>query len=209
MNKHVSFVMIGLMMVSVANANLLLNGGFELPGGHSTIDASGHWTEFGTVNQKIQSAAWASNEGLAGAWLHGWNNDRDGGFYQDVTMFAGIECSLSGEFRIETHFVISGHLELALIWLDGEDAVISSEVLDIDAAQAADGVWHMQYVRGYAPAGTAKARSQVYWTTADQTGPNPRWVMVDNLILEPSLCCPEPATLALLGLGALVLRRRK
>ena len=82
--------------------------------------------------------------------------------------------------------------------------VLGSSELDIDALNANDGVWRQFSVSGIAPAGTASVQARASFLDGVlQTG-NPQSAFVDDLVLTP-----EPTSLALIGLGALALIRRR
>ena len=205
MKRLAVVAVLALLMATSVQANLLINGDFETPTGHGTLTAGG-WTELGGA-QGIQAAGWAAEPPSAqAAWLKGWNNNIDSGFYQDVDITPGEAYILDGGFKIQGNFMLSGNIDMELIWLDIADSEINRDVLDVDAVVANDGVWAHQSLVSTAPLNAVKARSQIHWTTVDQTGGDPRSAMVDNLSLE---VVPEPATLSLLALGGLAVLRRK
>ena len=184
-----------LVVLAIAggtHADLLINGDFETPAGNGTLAAAG-WTEIAGA-QGIQAAAWAAEPPSAqGAWLKGWNNNIDSGFYQDVADIIPDEVYiLDAGFKIQGNFMLSGNIDMELIWLDIADIEIAREVLDVDAVVANDGVWVHQSLVSTAPLDAVKVRCQIHWTTVDQAGGDPRSAMVDNMSLEISQLARNP-----------------
>ena len=205
MKRLAIVAVLALLMATSVQANLLVNGDFETPTGNGTLTVGG-WTELGGA-QGIQAGVWAAEPPSAqGAWLKGWNNNVDSGFYQDVEITPGEVYILDSGFKIQANFMISGNIDMELIWLDVADGEIARDVLDVDSVVAHDGSWVHQSLVSTAPVDAAKARCQIHWTTVDQTGGDPRSAMVDNISLE---VVPEPATLSLLAFGGLAVLRRK
>lgn len=183
--------------------DLLINGDFETPDltgvtPPAVVITEGGWTEFGNVtgigSHSIQRAGYAAEPPSAqGAWLKGWNNNRDCGFYQDVAdITPGETYVLDGGFRIQSNFMLSGNVDMELIWLDAADDEIGRETLDVDSVMVSLDVWFHVSITSTAPLGAAKARCQIHWTTVDQTGANPRSAFVDNMSLEMLVMAKDP-----------------
>jgi hypothetical protein len=183
--------------------NLLVNGDFETPDltgvtpPVATLTAGG-WTEFGTVGiptQEIRAATYAAEAPSAqGVWLKGWRDNEDAGFYQDVADIApGDTYVLDGGFKVQANFTQSGNVDMELIWLDAVDEEIGRETLDVDSIVPNDNTWgpHLS-ITSTAPAGTAKARCQIHWTTGDQILTGQASTFVDNMSLEMLVMAKDP-----------------
>jgi len=93
---------------------------------------------------------------------------------------------------------------LAIDFLDAGNDVISSAVLDVDAVNLNDGVWRQFSVGGVAPAGTVSVQARASFLDGVLQLSNPQSAFVDDFDLTP-----EPSSLALIGLGAMALIRRR
>ena len=216
------------LMSSAAMASLLTNGTLETPDEHETNNATG-WTltEVGVdgAGAPLDTASFVdfgaggnhTPGGHRGLWfrsfmgglIQGGSTEVDAILTQAVAGSAGTSYDLSAWYRYETFY--SGGDEfrdtqtiLAIDFLDGMGGVLGSSELDIDALNANDGVWRQFSVSGIAPAGTASVQARASFLDGVlQTG-NPQSAFVDDLVLTP-----EPTSLALIGLGALALIRRR
>jgi len=184
--------------------NLLVNGDFETPDltgvtPPAVVITEGGWTEFGNVTgigaHSIQRAVYAAEPPSAqGAWIKAWGDNRDCGFYQDVTdITPGETYVLDCGFKVQPNFTQSGNVDMELIWLDAVDEEVGRETLDVDSIAPNDNAWgpHLS-ITSTAPAGAAKARCQIHWTTVDQVITQQASVFVDNMSLEMLVMAKDP-----------------
>jgi len=241
--RYLAGVAFVLVMVSAASAtNLLTNPGLETPTGESVI-ADG-WTliaptpldptDPGYPESPAMFEDWAGSVGR-GLWFKSflggakWHTPLPGPanatLTQDVAGNAGDAYALSAYFKFEKYYSGLNELEntqtlLAIDYLDAGSNLLSSNVLDVDAAYApyllpggfGDGNFHQFSVAGVAPAGTAFVRARAQFidgtfsyyvdTEGNWHGLDPQSAMVDEFVLTP-----EPASLAGLLLLALLRRR--
>lgn len=213
------------LMSSTAMAGLLVNGDLENPAENESNNITG-WTltEVGVdaAGAPLDTASAISfanhtpggNRGLwfrsfMGGLIQGGSTEVDAILTQSVPGSAGTHYDLSAWYRYETFY--SGGDEfrdtqtiLAMDFLDGMGGVLSSVELDVDSVNANDGVWRQFSVHGIAPAGTASVQARASFLDGVlQTG-NPQSAFVDDFDLTP-----EPSSLALIGLGAMALIRRR
>lgn len=213
------------LMSSTAMAGLLVNGDLENPAENESNNITG-WTltEVGVdgAGAPLDTASAISfanhttggNRGLwfrsfMGGLIQGGSTEVDAILTQSVPGNAGENYSLSAWYRYETFY--SGGDEfrntqtiLAMDFLDGMGGLLSSVELDVDAVNLNDGVWRQFSVAGIAPAGTASVQARASFLDGVlQTG-NPQSAFVDDFEMTP-----EPSSLALIGLGAMALIRRR
>lgn len=133
-----------------------------------------------------------------------------GHLYQDVAGTPGMTYTLTGWAGAEANAMMTG-AEFALEFLDSGFNVIGSTVLDllptlyVDNGLAFD--YKMYTLNGVAPAGTVwvRSRASMIGAQSNPAGGGQAYV-VDDFTLT---VVPEPATMAVLGLGALALLRRR
>lgn len=208
MKKRVVMIMVlsgALCFAGISNAELILNGGFELNGGNGT--APENWTKDFNCYGTFSGAAYS---GLFG--LHPGNAGPPGGAYQDITTVAGeyYEVSLwMQNFNFASGKV--GNIKI-LIGNPGSDVYTFENgtdttsiysltgLVDQNLSTNIDGSWS-QATFQFQALGTT-TRVGVYNAPFSGT-----WsTNVDDVSVT---LVPEPAALILLGLGGLLLRKRR
>ncbi len=221
---------------SMANANLLVNGDLDktfadpnppnLPKPQNW-SASGHRPTAGDVNDMLSSESWAGPAPTP-VTTDGANGDDWGVFFkafigtsddpitshlwQDVAGTAGNVYTLDGWAGGEANHLAESHW-FSLIFLDANMTVIGSAGLQLDSTLLVDNGLTFRYkeysVSATAPTGTAFVRSDVAMINGSN---NPlgggQAFVVDDFTLT-SEAVPEPATMSVLGIGALVALARK
>jgi len=183
------------LIAGSANANLLVNGDFEDPGGSG-------WTQWwgGNSHKYVPDPIQADN--CAGVW---WFDD---GMFQDVVLTPGT-------------YTVSGDL----LNFSGDGAPLSGGRIGVIQAEISDGSdplnpwWVLQIIIDESDSiDTWKSGSTIIDnTTAGATFMRVNLFLINTLGPDGFGNChfdnisvvPEPATMVLLGLGALMLRRRK
>ena len=142
----------------------------------------------------------------------GANGPATGHLYQDVAATPGLTYTLSGWAGAEANY-LAGSSVFAIDFLNGANAVIGGSALDLVAA----GLFvpngqpfnYKQYsLSATAPAGTVSVRARVSMIDGinNPLGGGQAFVIDDFVLAVPE---PSVISLAVLGIGALVFRRRK
>ena len=212
---------LGIAAVSVlalsANANLLVNPGFEDPpfAGAEDPGAGAGWTPFG-ANFRVQQAGPGPCDPISCAGAHGGTvslkNFGEAGAFQDVGASAGqiFNASIWAINPANADALVLGQIAaLNIEWLDAGMGNIGTVFGDtIDATTPTD-IWTLLTASGVAPAGTAFARFVLVTGPFDPAGPGggaPRW---DDATFE---VVPIPGAVLLLGsglMGLIGMRRKK
>jgi len=199
--KKVLLLMALFAVTGIASANLLSNGDFEDP---ATGDPATDWIAWSWGNgwANTEQAAWGS-----GSWhiAVGAAGGGGGGYYQIVPATEGIEYTLTVDSGADAWWLPTG--TMIMFFLDDTEAElgqVSRNTVD-PAVYGEDQFdiphpWETYSLSGLTPAGTTQIKVEL--TANNATGS----VGFDNAVLE---VIPEPAMLTLLGLGGLLLRRRK
>ncbi len=209
--KRITVVLTVMSMIGIVNANLLTNGDFQ------TGDATDwdNWNSTTTDQDNAGNPLTGNGKSTAGgygdftakAWGDGqqWGN---GGFSQTVAATAGTPYAVSAEaMHITGDALTNGGIGvLKLTFRDAANNPLNGpygeEIAMINAGSTTD-IWHYLSGSRVAPVDTTQVEVtlMMQWTT---TGPDGGAAFFDNVELVP-----EPTTMALLGLGGLLLRRRR
>lgn len=200
MRKLVVMFVVVSMVAGMASANLLTNGNFNTALGAEWSS----WGGTGWVNHEIITPA-ASLVGVYDGTLQmslGGDGGGSRGMYQTVAGIAGVEYTLDIEAGAQDwwlpngsaylKFLDSGGGELASYEIDTTASIHSPDLYDT-------GVPYQDFsVTATAPVGTTAVKVEI----AEWAGSGTVWF--DNAVLVP-----EPATIAILSLGALLIRRKR
>ncbi|MCK5225475.1 MAG: PEP-CTERM sorting domain-containing protein [Planctomycetes bacterium] len=192
-----TFLVLIMGFAATAQANLLQNPGFEDNGGDET---SADWWA-GTSNAKVK----ADMDGppRTGDWqmaVISWELGGTGNFYQDVTVGESTDYVYTMWARRATWGGLSGSYGMKVEWYAGV-TLLGSASEDISAGLAAD--WQEFSLSATSAADCDSARVIIEFVGVDKVG------MFDDASFLASTGVPEPATMALLGMGGLALLRRR
>jgi len=198
-----------LALVGVSNADVLVNGNFQ------TGDVTGWGTWGGTAvtdqdnlgnalpqTGRSSVGGYGDYAGIAwGPWWGAWGNS---GHNQVFAASAGQSWTMTGDLMMLANDAITDDAfgVLKLVFKDAGGTEIWGQDLGQVNATSTPDIWQNLILTGVAPAGTATVEALALFF--QPTGVGVGAMFYDNITLVP-----EPATLALLGLGGLVLRRRK
>jgi hypothetical protein len=182
-------------MAGIASANLLSNGNFNLPDSSAAPESWNIWTYGG---------GWANHQNDASSYDSTWymavggSSSAGAGLYQVVAGTAGVTYTLTVDGGAQAWWKPKG--EMKIFFLDASDAVLDTQVAVTADPQGYDILvpWHNVSLTAVAPVGTTQVKVEFACASGEGT------VWFDNAVL-----IPEPATLAVLGLGGLLLRRKK
>jgi hypothetical protein len=199
MKKRIIIMLLAVCsMTGIVSANLLSNGNFDSPNTSSAPDGWNIWT-WGDAGQ-----AWANHQkdgsSVDGSWYMavGGFGSAGAGMYQIVAANAGAEYTLTVDAGAQAWWKPYG--EMKMFFLDAGGAEISHVVAVTADPQGYDILvpWHNVTLSAIAPVGTTQLKVEF----ADANGQGTVWF--DNAVL-----IPEPASLFVLGLGSLLLSRKK
>ena len=202
--KKVLMLMAVLAITGIASAELLTDPGFEAgawPAGYGAAYTS-YWVGYGfqTVVTDASVARSGNNYLSAGNYAYGasWGYSL---VWEDVAATVGTNYNLSAYFMDDWGASGATGTIGAVSKLEFIDSGGAKTTIDGSAPIAKDWDlgWQQLSVSGVAPAGTVTVRAVV-----GQGSNANSYVRVDDASLVP-----EPATMALLGLGGLFLRRRR
>jgi hypothetical protein len=199
MNKNKICLFVGIALTAVltlsatSQATLLTNDDFE------TGDGTG-WMTVGT-NFAIVSDPTYSQNTYSATLL-----DDDTSWSQCVSGTEGVEYTLSSDIIHNTAWNNRQAVLLLEFWDAGETALISGTEIGRLGKDSSDDTWFSFSGSAVAPTGTGLVKVILLLEDGAGGGPNTPdgqayW---DNVVLTP-----EPATVALLGLGGLFMLRRK
>ncbi len=196
---------LGLALVTAtpASANLLTNGGFETAPMVDDGSGVGKWQPFGGTGVGLPTlSAIESVMPLSGANHLTLQIDNlantFAGVFQDAAIIGGTSVTFSGWAK--DLGVDAGGTEIRIEWRDSVANIeISRTGNFVPALTSAYTPWSLTDT---APAGADTARV-VYAIQSFGAGPN-QLIYVDDVSV-----IPEPASLALLGLGGLAMLRRR
>jgi hypothetical protein len=182
---------LGLLMASTANANLIVNGGFEEPD-----VKNGSWSFFTSANVSGWSGSnieiWenfngvVAEEGVQFAELNSHPGNGDAfTIFQDFSTVQGVNYSVSFAYRARSKNNEAFKVEISD--LGGQSGNIVSWLIE-DHTTSGWNQFNASFV-------AASAQSQISFTTI-----TPRTGTVGNFIDDVSVV-PEPTALALMGLG--------
>jgi hypothetical protein len=196
-----------LVLCGTANANLLLNPGFETSGqipdpGNMWGDGTAlNWTKTGAVNRE----GWANHSGDWGNTFQWWQG-ASGSFYQEVAVTAGTKYELSAWYLDDKATVTQSVYTANIEWYQGA-TLLGTTTLNLSPLLS--NVWQQLSVSGTAPTNCDIARivfsgSNMYEFPVGSNGGEV--LKVDDAAFD---VIPEPVTVTLLGLGSLFLARRR
>ena len=204
--KKMYVVLMVVLAVGLAQAELITNGDFE--GGTFVADGvpDGWSAQTGTVSgyDYDRVCNWKSSGGNQYCEAQGWSSGYGDGFSQDIVLTGGETYAYS--FRTKVTEAIApgysgsgtGYYSMRLYWDNGG-------YMDIEGIQYESAGWETITGTFEAQAGATGAGLTMFaWgNTASYQHMGQAY---DDISI---VAVPEPLTMSLLGLGALVLRRRK
>ena len=219
MKKIIIVLMLVGMLCTAAQANILVNGDFE-DASFVLNDTPTAWVAYYTTSAAASpNVNWKNGGRLNGqpytgdyfVTVTGWTSGYWGSAAQTVPVTAGYDYTLS----LATRLIDAGAGGYAGLSLQFYDATNTSMGWTLDTSWTASSAWTYSTVGTYtAPAGAVAARVALWaYGTADIDGdtttvdPGADTIAYDAVSLVETV--PEPLTLSLLGLGGLMLRRKK
>ena len=197
-------LVLAALLCTSANAVGLSNGNFNDP-------ASGEWPTGWTGWN--WSTGWANHENKPavsydGSYYlnvgNGWY-DGGGGFNQIVSATAGTDYTLSVLSGADAWWQPTGVMQM--IWQDSLGAELGRAARNtVDPAvygwtYDTAHPWANYVLTATAPVGTTQVKVEFMSNNGESTG--------GSIYFENAVLTPEPATLTILGLGGLLLRRKK
>jgi len=194
-------LVLAALLCTSANAVGLSNGNFNDP-------PSGAWpTSWSGWNWGAGFANHETKPGSDGYCIvvgNGWQNG-GGGFYQTVPGIGGTNYTLTVDSAADAWWLPTGVMQM--IWQDSLGAELGRAARNTVDPAVYGGTydtphpWANYVLTATAPVGTTQVKVEFMSNMPAGTGGA---VWFENAVLTP-----EPATLAILGLGGLLLRRKK
>jgi hypothetical protein len=186
--KKMMILLAALAVAGIANANMLVNGDFEDPAGSG-------WTAWWGGNSNKYVADPVEGDNCAGVW---WMDD---GLFQTIAIGPGIY-TVSGKFMQEN----LGNGRIGVIKAEIGDGVNVWWVQEVAISEIdPQGTWLSDgFVIDNSVAGATSLKMNLFMYDQNGWGSGTGIVRWDDISV-----IPEPASMTLLALGGLLLRRRK